>query len=630
MSSPTSSLSRVIRFAEYEVDLATAEVRKNGFKLKLDGQPLQVLMSLLERPAQLVTREELKRSLWPAGTFVDFDRGINEAVKRLREALHDSAERPRFIETLKRRGYRFAYPLENEQPAPARRRWLPPVSLLIASVVVAIVAGWGVKSVRDTLGNRSAPVKIGSLAVLPVVNLSGDPEQTYFADGMTEALINELGKISNVRVISRQSVMQYKGTRKTIAEIAQELNVDAVVEGTLVRERDRVRVTAQLIQARPERHLWAERYDREFRSILMLQSEVARRIAIEIRAKLTVPQQAALPARQVNAESYEAYLKGQYFVDRTTHDGIHKSIDYFRQAVDIDPTYAPAWAGLADAYNRAAIRAYEPSKHAYPIAKAAASRALLLDDTLTEAHVLSGVIKFRFDWDWAGAERELIRAVALNPSSSRAHLGYSTFLLAVGRVDEAVAEAERALDLDPLTAQRYMDTGWKLFYAGRYDEAIVRTSRMLELMPDSAIGHVVLALSYAMKGMDDQAAAMCDKALALPADNDALRECGFVYARTGREQKARDLLRRLLLDPQVSPFQLAVVYDALGSRDDALRWLDRAAEMRSPQMCFLGVTPFSQRLREEPRFQDLLQRMNFPGGSPIAKVAMDVSSDDPQ
>ncbi len=460
---------------------------------------------------------------------------------------------------------------------------------------------------------RPVAGEITSIAVLPLENLSRDPEQNYFADGMTEALITELGKISTLRVISRQSVMQYKDTKKPMAQIARELKVEAVVEGAVVREGDRVRVTAQLIQMRPERHLWAERYERDLTSILVLQSEVARAIAGEIRAKLTPQEQAVLAkARPVNPQAYEAYLKGLFFMEKVTQEGITKGIEYFRQAIDLDPTYAPAYAGLADGYNRAAIRGYQPAKGAYPAAKAAVSRALALDDALTEAHVLSGVIKFRFDWDWAGAEEELKRALELSPNSSRVHLGYSTYLLAMGRAEDAIAVAQRNAELDPLTVQRHIDLAWKLSYVGRYDDAITRLGKALELSPDSAPAYGMLATSYAAKGMYAKAIAMCEKALHLPADSSVLYDCGHVYVLADRRRQALKVLQRMLAQSYVSRYQVARLCDAMGDRKQALQWLDQAYEARAPEMCFLKIDTFSAELRSDPRFQTLLRRMSFP------------------
>ena len=475
------------------------------------------------------------------------------------------------------------------------------------------VVGFNVGGARDRMLGRPVAGEITSLAVLPLENLSDNPERGDLAAAMTEELITELAKISALRVISRQSVMQYKGSKKPLGQIAQELKVNAVVEGAVVRQGDRVSVMVQLIQVQPERHLWAERYDRDLTSILVLQREVARAIAGEIRAKLTPQEQALLAnARAVNPEAYEAYLKGLYFMEKVNEEGITKGIEYSRQAIGFDPTYAPAYVALADGYNRAAIHGYQPAKEAYPAAKAAVSRALQFGDTLSEAHVLAGVVKFRFDWDWTGAERDLKRALELSPSSSRAHLGYSTYLLAMGRTDEAIQVAQRNVELDPLTPQRHIDLAWKLSYAGRHDDAITQLRKALELAPDSASAYGVLAENYAAKGMYAEAIAMCEKALDLPFGGPEWSECGRVYVLAGRRRRALKLMQRMLAQSHVSPYQVARLYDALGDRRQAFQWVVQAFETRAPEMCFLRIDPFSGDLRSDPRFQELLRRMNFP------------------
>ena len=487
--------------------------------------------------------------------------------------------------------------------------WIAAGLTLVAVGVVAVNVTW----IRNRWFGRRLAGEIGSIAVLPLENLSGNPEQDYFADGMTEALTTELARISALRVISRESAMQFKGAGKPLAQIAEELNVDAVVEGAVVHEGGRVGVTAQLVQVRPERLLWAERYERDVTSLLVLQSEVARAIAAEIHATLTPQEQALLArTRRIHPKAYEAYVKGLFFMEKVTPEGITKSIDYFTRAIVIDPTYAPAFAGLADAYNRAAIQNYRPAKEAYPAAKVAVSRALQLDDKLAEARVLAGVIKFRFDWDWAGADRDLKSGLELNPNSSRAHLGYSSYLLAMGRIDEAVRVARRNVELDPLTVQRYVDLAWKLSYAKRHDDAITQLKKALEIGPDSADAYGRLGANYAAKAMPAEGLGMCEKALDKHAGSFVISECGRVFVLAGKQHKALELLKHYFAQSAVPQYQVARIYDALGNREQALEWLVQAYEARAPEMCFLQIDTLSEALRFDPRFQDLLRRMNFP------------------
>ncbi|MBZ5616872.1 MAG: winged helix-turn-helix domain-containing protein, partial [Acidobacteriia bacterium] len=399
--------AQTVRFGPFELDLRAAELRHNGTKTRLPEQPFQVLVALLEHQAEVVTREELRQCLWGSDTFVDFEQGLNTAVKRLREALGDSAEKPQYIETVPRHGYRLMVPVERlDSAAPAivdasarrRRIWLTASALLLVAVALGVI--W-----RQQILERFRPVKIESLAVLPLVNLSGNPDEEYFADGMTEALITELGKVNPLRVISRQSVMQYKGTNKTVPQIARELHVDGVVEGSAMRVGDKVRITTQLIQANPERHLWSESYQRDLRDILALQSEVARAITNEVKIKLTPQEQTRLAsARPVNPDAYQAVLRAKSEKDS------QKAFAYLQQAIAFDPTYAPAYVELAFYYVDETYRA-RPVKEAVPLARAALDKALDLDPTLAEAHAMLGYIKFWFDWDWSGAEADLKRTV---------------------------------------------------------------------------------------------------------------------------------------------------------------------------------------------------------------------------
>lgn len=487
--------------------------------------------------------------------------------------------------------------------------WVATGLALVSLGAVAANVVW----VRNRWLGRRVTGEITSLAVLPLENLSGKAEQDYLADGMTEALTTELAKISALRVISRDSAKQFKGTKTPLAQIGERLKVDAVVEGAVVQQGDRIAVTAQLVRIQPELTLWAERYERDVTSLLGLQSDIARGIAIEVRAKLT-PQEHALLAttRRVDPRAYEAYMKGLFFMETVTPEGISKGIDYFTRAVGIDPNFAPAYAGLADAYNRAAIQDYQSASEAYPKAKAAVSKALQLDDTLAEAHVLAGVIRFRYDWDWTGAERDLKRGLELNPNSSRAHLGYSTYLLAIGRIDDAVRIARRNVEIDPLTVQRYVDLGWKLSYARRYDEAITQLKKGLEITPDNAAAFGALGNAYAHKLMPAEALAMCKEALAGRAGSFFISNCGRVYVLAGKQREALELVTSLLAQRPIPLYQVVRLYDALGDREQAVHWLMDAYDARAPEMCFLRIDTVSEALRSDPRFQAVLRQMNFP------------------
>lgn len=443
----SADLPRLLRSAQFELDLRTREIYKEGKRIKLQEQPCQVLALLVEHPGELVTREELRKRLWPNDTFVDFDHGVNLAINRLRDALGDSAENPRFIETLPRRGYRFIAPVnapkasrDGEPSAQAtsspagsagsgsitwRRALLPALlALSLVAVFFALIRHWR---------GRSPENNIRSLAVLPLENLSGDPNQEYFVDGMTDALTTNLAKIKSLRVISRTSAMKYKNSRTPLAEIARSLHVDAVVEGSVVRSGDKLRITAQLIDARTDRHLWAEDYDRDLRDVVAVQGEVARRIAQEIKTTLTPEEKAQLASqRQVNPEAYEAYLKGRYFWNKRTEAGIKKAITHFQQSIAKDPNSPLAYDGLADCWHSAGWYGYLSPQETFPKTRAAAMKALELDATLGEAYASLAMVSMNYDWDWSAAEREFRKAIELNPNYANAHHWYADYLSAVG------------------------------------------------------------------------------------------------------------------------------------------------------------------------------------------------------
>ncbi len=605
-------LAHAVRFGPFQLDLRAAELHHKGSRAKLPEQPFQVLVALLEHPGEVITREELRHRLWGSDTFVDFEQGLNTAVKRLREVLGDSAEKPQYIETVPRHGYRLMVPVErpeatvpsiSQAPARGRRIWLATLALIVVAVAASIVE-------RQKLLDWLRPSHIHSLAVLPLENLSGDPEEEYFADGMTEQLITELGKVRTLRVISRQSVMQYKGTNKTVPQIARELHVDAVVEGSAMRSGDQVRIAAQLVQVKPERHLWSESYERDLRDVIALQREVSQAIVGEINGKISSAERASLAkARPVNPEAYDAYLHGRYHWQRWP-EGLEKSVEYFQKAIEKDPGCAQAYAGLALCYT--SMGYFEAPKEAFPKARAAALKALELDETLSDAHAALGYVKLNSDWDWAGAEREFRRALELDPSSTDAHDRYATYLVTMGRFDQGISEAKQALAHDPLSRYTNMHLGWVQMMARRHDAAIDQYKKTLELDPNYEWVRVLLAWSYTLKGMYPEAFAEY-KTMGEYGNNNNV--AGFLYAVSGRRSEALrvvERIRRLSEQTYVDPYMMAVPYAGLGDRDNAMRLLSKAYEERSAEMPQLKIEPFFDNLRSDPRFQELVRRMNFP------------------
>jgi len=480
------------------------------------------------------------------------------------------------------------------------------------------VAGLRDRVVTSVGARRAVPLpKIESIAVLPLENLSGDPSQEYFADAMTDELITELGKVSALRVISRNSVMLYKGKRKPTPEIARELNVDAVVEGAVMRSGERVRITAQLIQARTDRHLWAESYERDLRDVLALQDEVARAITNEIQIKVTPRERARMASRRgVDPEAYDAYMKGQRAMDPRTYD---TAIKYFQQAIEKEPNFAMAYAGLAGAYSELGNDELISPQESYPKAKAAAMKALEIDDTLVAPHLTLGWAKLRFDWDWTGAESEYRRALQLNPSSAEAHMDYASFLPFLGRFDEARAETKQAQDLDPLSSFPYLQMGAIFIMSHQYDEAIQQVRKTIGIFPSedrANFSHFLLGLSYRGKGMFKEAIAEHEKNVALfPESPLHLGHLGYTYGLAGKKAQALKVIEQLKEQSRrkyVAPYDIALVYIGLGEKDQAFAWLEKAYQAHSNDMSNLKADPTFDPVRSDPRFQDLLHRMNFP------------------
>jgi TolB-like protein/DNA-binding winged helix-turn-helix (wHTH) protein/Tfp pilus assembly protein PilF len=624
------------------LDLRAGELRKYGLRVRLQEQPFQILTMLLEHPGEVVTREELQKKLWPAHTFVDFDHGLNKAVSKIREALGDSAESPRFVETVARRGYRFLADVKVDAEAPVRSPELAtlphpvaeagdlpelagkpriPKHLLLSLVwkisafalllLVASLAVWKIHS-----WNRSSLV-IRSLAVLPLESLSSDASQDYFADGMTDELISDLGQISALRVISRTSVMTYKHARKPLPQIARELNVDAVVEGTVLRSGDQVRITAQLIQASTDKHLWSQSYEGELRDTLALQNQVARAIADQIRINLNPQEQAALKTvRVVNPQAYESYLKGRYFWNKRSADGLKVALAYFHQATDEDPNYAQAYSGLADTYALLGDWQYAvmTPKEALPKAKAVATKALELDSALGEAHNSLAFCLDGFDWDFDSAGKEFRRAIELNPGYATAHHWYAWHLSLLGRYDEAIPEMRKAESLDPLSLIINADLAELLVLAHSYDQSIQQSRKTIEMDSNFALAHIQLAQAYLAKHMNEEAVAELQKAVQLSGGSPtSIANLARAYVATGKRSEAQKLLSDLKKRSSPSSSyaaEISVIYAALGDTDQAMNWLEKGYEERFNPGVLLrpGFDP----IRSDPRFEDLVRRIGFP------------------
>jgi TolB-like protein/DNA-binding winged helix-turn-helix (wHTH) protein len=601
----------VIRFGSFEADLHTQELRRRGTLLRLPSQSFQVLQMLLERRGTLVTRDELRAVLWPSDTFVDFDHGLHAAVNRLREALGDSADSPRWIETLPRRGYRFIAPVERspdsaeaavvdhqKRPNPIfQRRWIAIVLLvpIMIGAVTALLLGLNVRGWRDRVFMRSPKPQIQALAVLPLANLSGDPEQEYFADGMTDSLITELGKISSPRVISRQSIMQYKGSKKGLPEIARELNVDAVLEGAVEHYGERVKITVHLAQASPERQLWAQEYDRSIRDVLSLQGEIARAIADEIQVKLTPEERTRLAmSRPVDPEAQDNYLQGLYFANKSTELGWQTAIAHFKTAIEKEPTYAPAYAELALAYFWLGNpeNGGPSARETIPQAKAAVTKALQLDPSLARAHLALGLILLNPGWNWSGAENQYRIALKLNPSCGYCHAQYAVLLAGLGRNDEAIAQTNQAIELNPLSNGYRCWLAAIAFFSRQYDLSM----KLAENLGDESGMAMNRGYAQAQKKMYPEAIASLEKALGRNGRYTAdLGTLALVYGLAGRKSETKKIIGELKERSRhhyVFPSVFAYAYLGLGDKDQALTYLEQAYEEQDPALFWLKVGPF--------------------------------------
>ncbi|HXT24765.1 MAG TPA: tetratricopeptide repeat protein [Candidatus Eisenbacteria bacterium] len=634
-------MSRFVRFEGYQVDLQTGELRKNGTRVRLSGQPFQILALLLERPGELISREDLRTKLWPDEVFVDFDHSLNAAVNKLREALCDSTSDVRFIETLPKRGYRFIGPIETRDkpatlqvhvvsPGPAppalrnrlNRLHIPLKHALALSVLVlaGLLTGLYLYSRRSHNPSGNVVPAIHSIAVLPLKNLSGDPAQEYFADGMTEEIIGRLSMIRGLRVISRTSAMHFKDTRAPLPEIAKALGVDAMVEGSVVREGGRVRVHAQLIRAATDEHFWSETYDRELGDALALESDVAQAIAARVEVTVTGAERARLvAARQVSPDVYENFLKGQLAERSNSPAATQKSIAYFEEAIKKDPAFAPAYLGLAHAYDALGMPgvAGAPPSELQPKVISAVRKALELDPALPGAHALMGSL-YQMQWQWNDAEREYKLALELDPNDAGAHLSFSTWLLSQGHTEEALAWSRRARELDPIGITGNA-MGWILFQSRHYDEAVRELRSDLAVHKDDASTYWscwFLGFALSANGQPDEAIPVLERALALSERNPAV--IGVLvraYAHAGRRTEALRLLDELKRRQQTGYIPSAALVNAylgLGDNEQTFSWLERAYKEHSPILQYIKVHPFFDPLRGDPRFANLVRRVGLP------------------
>ena len=608
--------------------------------VSLTPKAFDILLTLLENDGRIVNKDDLMKKVWP-NTFVE-EGNLTQNVSLLRKALGESANGPQFIETVPRRGYRFVAPVKRANgngqdtsiktaaplPSPEQQkpstitsgrstldigrstslsRRLPAVALTLA-VVLVTVAGIAYLSARNKAG--ASPNAIQSIAILPFVDDSPDRDAEFLDDEIAESLVNSLTKLPKLRVVPRSVMVSYKGRNVDPRKVGEELNVRAVVTGRVHRHGDTISIQADLIDLDSVSQIWGQHYDRRLADILLVQEEISRDIFENLRLKLNVEEQKQL-------EAYRLYLKGRNAWNKRTPEGLEQGIDYFQQTIKADPNYAAAYAGLADCYNMQVIYGVHQPKDGFPKAKEAAVKAIEMDETLAEAHTSLAFIKFRWDRDRVEAEREFQLAIKYNPTYAPAHQWYSSYLVALERFDEAVAEAKRTSELEPLSFTASSHLGWILYLAGRNDEAIAQCTKILSLDPNSFPAHRYLGLAYEQKGMYPQAIDEFQKGVKLSGSPLMLALLGHAYAASGKTKEARQVLSDLhdLSDAReaesrryVSPYTVAAIYTGLGDKDQAFKWLEQAYEERDVWLMNLKVDPVFAKLRSDKRFQNLLTR----------------------
>lgn len=618
------------KFSDFELDLERYEVRKDGSPVKLEKIPMELLIYMVENSGRLITREQIVNKLWGKDIFVDTEQGINTAVRKIRLALADSPEQPRFLETVVGKGYRFVAAVHTNGMAEEQAQdegnlrdtartapKLPPRKAWIAGAAAVVLLGASIGLWRTTRAGKTSAQKIRSVAVLPLENMSGEPQQEIFADGMTDELTTMLARIKGLRVISRTSVVGYKGTRKHLPQIAKELNVDAIVEGSVLRSGNKVRITAQLINAATDEHLWADTYERELSDVMAVQSEVAEAIARHVFVELTAEERQHIRVeRRVNPAAHDLVLRGRSLWNKRDEASLQQAIECFQQALALDPNYAMAYVGLADSYNALGYSNYVSPADSFVRAKAAASKAIELDPDLAEAHASYGYATMYYDWDFGRAEREFQAALGLNPNSPQAHQWYAYLLTAMERPSEAHRHIDIAQQLDPASVPINTDRAFTYYYSGETEEAVKSVNTALQINPDFPLAHFWLGRIYTSQGRYDEALSEFTKTGALRSWQPTLSGLGFLYGIWGKKKEAQGVLDELAALPRQNRYRtsyaVALIYCGMGDKEATFHWLDEAYKERTHWLVWLKTDPRWNSVRSDPRFRDLVRRVGLP------------------
>jgi TolB-like protein/DNA-binding winged helix-turn-helix (wHTH) protein/Flp pilus assembly protein TadD len=617
----TSPLTGIFQFGVFQLDLNAGELHKAGVKVKLQDQPFRLLAVLVEHAGQVVTRDELRQKVWPSNVYVDFDQGLNNAIKKVREALGDSADSPRLIETVARHGYRFISPVSAVPAAPLQPRF--PLgsrafrNAIAIGLTAILLAALGYRLWHQSVMHTAPSSDRVTLAVLPFDNLSGDPNQEFLSEGLTEEMIAQLGKLNpdQLTVIARGSVAKYKGSTLSVNQIGGELHTDYLVEGSVRRVPDRVRITVHLIRVSDQTDRWAESYDRNVKDILEVEDSVARTIANRINITLAPAAASRLATpRSVEPAAYEAYLKGRYHWNKRTAEGMQKAEVFFQQAIDKDPSYGAAYSGLADCNSGLTWHGFTSPSETLPRAHAAALKAIEIDPQSAEAHASLGLV-LDHEWDWSGAETEFKRALQLDRRYANAHHWYGDNLSILGRHDEALLEARKASDLDPLNLMIGTWLGLRYYLARNYESAIEQGRNTVDLDPNFAASHLLLGEAYVQKGFREKGLAELQSAASLSGNNPLyLAQVAVAYASIGRRAEALQIAERLQANSAsryVSPYGLAQIYAVLKDKEQTFKWLQVSYDGRAVWVSYLAVDPVFDGYRSDQRFQDLLRRVHL-------------------